>query len=98
MSRQKILITGVSGLIGSTVYQHLTHKPDHYDLYGFSQQRTREPYHSIATGAYGRDPKDFARVTAAEPAEPRNLYAASKIWAESLDRAEDFFETHKTRD
>jgi len=39
MSIKKVLITGVSGLIGSTVYQRLVQEPDRYDVYGFSRQR-----------------------------------------------------------
>ena len=49
-------------------------------------QRRAEPYRSIAAREYENVPDDFARVTSAEPAEPRNLYAASKVWAESLAR------------
>ena len=175
MTAKKILITGVSGLIGSTVYQRLIQEPERYDVYGFSRrrvpsvrvpegrdlqipdenfhsgtvqdmaaikkavagmdavvhmaatwdrwddilphnlvgaynlyqacqeagvkrlvaastiqvsdgQRRAAPYRSIAAREYENVPDDFARVTAAEPAEPRNLYAASKVWAESLAR------------
>ena len=175
MTAKKILITGVSGLIGSTVYQRLIQEPERYDVYGFSRrrvpsvrvpegrdlqipdenfhsgtvqdmaaikkavagmdavvhmaatwdrwddilphnlvgaynlyqacqeagvkrlvaastiqvsdgQRRAEPYRSIAAREYENVPDDFARVTSAEPAEPRNLYAASKVWAESLAR------------
>ena len=39
MSARKILITGVSGLIGSTVYQRLVQEPDVYDVCGFSRRR-----------------------------------------------------------
>jgi nucleoside-diphosphate-sugar epimerase len=39
MSAKKVLITGVSGLIGSTVYQRLVQEPDRYDVYGFSRRR-----------------------------------------------------------
>ena len=175
MSAKKVLITGVSGLIGSTVYQRLVREPERYDVYGFSRrrvpsvrvpegrdiglpddkfrrgtvqdmeavkkavvgmdavvhmaatwdqwddilphnligaynlfeacqqagvkrlvaastiqvsegQRQRQPYRAIAAREYDQVPAAYAPVTTAEPAEPRNLYAASKVWAESLAR------------
>ena len=175
MAAKKILITGVSGLIGSSVYTRLASEPDHYDVFGFSQSRApsvrvpegrdidipddhfrrgevqdmdavreavsdmdavvhmaatwdlfddilphnlvgaynlfeackeagvkriiaastiqvsmgqhrSEPYRSIAAREYDDVPDDFTNVTVREPAEPRNLYAASKVWAESLAR------------
>ena len=175
MAAKKVLITGVSGLIGSSVYQRLVREPDRYDVYGFSRrkvlsvrvpagrdlqipdekfhqgtvqdieavtrsvagmdavvhmaatwdqwedilphnligaynlfeackeagvkrlvvastiqvsegQRQSEPYRSIAAREYRAVPADFAQVTTAAPAEPRDLYAASKVWTESLAR------------
>lgn len=38
MAPKKVLITGVYGLIASTVYQHLNTQPDRYDLYGLARR------------------------------------------------------------
>jgi NAD+ dependent glucose-6-phosphate dehydrogenase len=46
----------------------------------------REPYKAIVEGRYDDVPADYPMVTAAMPAEPRNLYASSKVWTESLAR------------
>jgi uronate dehydrogenase len=175
MAPKKVLITGVSGLIGSTVYQRLVQEPERYEVYGFSRrrdpsvrvpagrtidisddrfrqgtvqdmdavkeavvgmdavvhmaatwdqwedihqhnivgaynifeackeagvqrlvaastiqvsdgQRRTEPYHSIAAKEYDQVPAEYPMVTVAESAQPINLYAASKVWAESLAR------------
>ena len=48
--------------------------------------REREPYRAIGEGRFEEVPKDFPVVTADMPAEPRNLYASSKVWSESLAR------------
>ena len=40
MSAKKILITGVSGLVGSAIYLHLSQWPDRYELYGMGRRRT----------------------------------------------------------
>lgn len=175
MAPKKVLITGVSGLIGSSVYMRLAAEPDRYEVFGFSRRKVpsvrvpegrdiqipddhfrlgevqdmdavraavagmdavvhmaatwdffedilphnlvgaynlfeaskeagverivaastiqvsvgqhhNEPYRSIAAREYDDVPADFAKVTVEEPAEPRNLYAASKVWTESLAR------------
>jgi nucleoside-diphosphate-sugar epimerase len=39
MSQNKILITGVYGLIGNIVYALLSKKPDEYDIYGLARRR-----------------------------------------------------------
>ena len=46
----------------------------------------QEPYRSIAEGRYEDVPSGFTRVSVEVPAEPRNLYAASKVFNESLCR------------
>jgi nucleoside-diphosphate-sugar epimerase len=48
--------------------------------------REVEPYKAIFEKRYQDVPADFAKVTAEVPAEPRGLYAASKVWGESLAR------------
>lgn len=48
--------------------------------------REREPYRSITEGNFEDVPEDFPNVTADMPAEPRNIYASSKVWSESLAR------------
>ena len=40
MSAKKVLITGVSGLVGSAIYLHLAQWPDRYELYGMGRRRT----------------------------------------------------------
>ncbi len=39
MTAKKVLITGVSGLVGGAIYLRLAERPDLYDLYGFSRRR-----------------------------------------------------------
>ena len=39
MSVKKVLITGVSGLVGSAIYQHLAQWPDRYNIYGLGRRR-----------------------------------------------------------
>ena len=39
MAPKKVLITGVSGLVGGAIYLRLAERPDLYDLYGFSRRR-----------------------------------------------------------
>ncbi|HCL31814.1 MAG TPA: hypothetical protein DIC52_25710 [Candidatus Latescibacteria bacterium] len=46
----------------------------------------REPYKAIVEQRYEDVPETFQMVTAQMPAEPRNLYASSKVWTESLAR------------
>lgn len=48
--------------------------------------REIEPYKAIHEKRYEDVPPDFPKVTKDIPAEPRGLYAASKVWAESLAR------------
>lgn len=48
--------------------------------------RQQEPYRAIAEGRYQDVPADFPRITSEIAAEPRNLYASSKVWNESLAR------------
>ncbi len=177
MTAKKILITGISGLVGSAVYLHLKQWPERYELHGLGRRRDlservfdgraidladgryhvcdiadmeavrravdgmdvvvhmaadpagrgweslrdnnligaynvfeasldagvqrvvaastiqvstgdceAEPYRAIAEGRYGDVPTDYDRVTSRTPGQPRNLYAASKVWAESLAR------------
>ena len=45
-----------------------------------------EPYRALIEGGEAEMPADFVRVGARTPAQPRNLYAASKVWSESLAR------------
>ena len=40
MSPKKVLITGVSGLVGSAAYLYLSQWPDRYVLYGLGRRRT----------------------------------------------------------
>ena len=39
MSVKKVLITGVSGLVGSAIYQHLAQWSDRYEIYGLGRRR-----------------------------------------------------------
>ena len=41
MAQKKIVITGVNGLVGNCIYQHLSRKPEAYDLLGMD--RSRQP-------------------------------------------------------
>ncbi len=176
MSPKKVLITGVSGLVGSAAYLYLSQWPDRYTLYGLGRrtlserildQRTidlpeerfsvcdiadiegvrravagmdavvhmaadpagrgweslrdnnligayntyeacreagvsrvisastiqvshgdteEEPYRSLVEGVADSVFEDLVKVSPATPAQPRNLYAASKVWGESLAR------------
>ena len=36
---KKILVTGISGLVGSAVYLHLSRSPERYELYGLDRSR-----------------------------------------------------------
>ena len=177
MSPKKVLITGVSGLVGSAAYLYLSQWPDRYVLYGLGRRRTlserisdqrtvdlpeerfsvcdiadidgvrqavagidvvvhmaadpagrgweslrdnnligtyniyeacreagvgrlisastiqvshgdteEEPYRSVVEGGTDSVFEDLVKVSPATPAQPRNLYAASKVWSESLAR------------
>ncbi len=48
--------------------------------------RTQEPYNAVIQGSPRSLPEGVAPVSAAVPAEPRNLYASSKVFTESLCR------------
>ena len=48
--------------------------------------RETDPVKAIYDKRYDDVPPDFPKVTKDVPAEPRGLYAASKVWAESLAR------------
>jgi len=39
MSKKKVLITGVSGIVGSSAYLHLRKSPGRYELYGLGRRR-----------------------------------------------------------
>lgn len=65
---------GVKRLIPASTIQVVT---------GYAE---REPYKAIVEQRYEDVPENFQRVTAQMPAEPRNLYASSKVWTESLAR------------
>jgi NAD+ dependent glucose-6-phosphate dehydrogenase len=41
MAKKRILITGVYGLVGSSIYKLLLSKPDLYDVYGMARRRKR---------------------------------------------------------
>ena len=177
MSPKKILITGVSGLVGSAAYLHLSQWPDRYALYGLGRRRAlserifdqrtidlpeerffvcdiadmagvrravagmdavvhmaadpagrgweslrdnnligaynvfeacreagvgriiaastiqvsngdaqQKPYKALIEEREDDVPEGFAKVSPQTPAQPRNLYAASKVWSESLAR------------
>lgn len=43
-----------------------------------------EPYRALIEGRYQDVPPDFPKVKGADLPRPRNLYAASKVWSESL--------------
>ncbi len=177
MTAKKVLITGISGLVGSAIYLHLAQWPERYQLYGLGRRRDlservfdgrvidlpdahyhvcdiadmesvrravdgmdavvhmaadpsgqsweslrdnnligaynvfeasreagvqrvvaastiqvstgdceAEPYRAVVEGRYDDVPEDFPPVSVATPGQPRNLYAASKVWAESLAR------------
>ena len=60
MSAKKILITGVSGLIGSSVYQRLVQVPDRYDVYGFSRRKV--PSVRVPEGRDIQIPSDHFRL------------------------------------
>lgn len=174
---KRVLITGISGLVGSAVYQHLSKRPERYELYGLDRCRDlservfddrsidlpnhryhvcdiadldsvrrvvegmdvvvhmaadpsgrsweslrdnnligayhifeasreagvgrvvaastiqvstgdceHEPYKSIVEGRSEDVPGQMSPVSVETPGQPRNLYAASKVWAESLAR------------
>ena len=177
MPQKKALITGVSGIVGSSAYLQLRRSPEKYDLYGLGRRRVlsargadardidlpkekhfvcdiadfaavrravegmdvvvhmaadpaggewesvlrnnivgayntfaacrqaqvtrivaastiqvssghraQEPYSAVSQGRSEALPPGTARVSAAVPAEPRNLYASSKVFNESLCR------------
>ena len=39
MAPKKVLITGVSGIVGSSAYLHMSRSPERYDLYGLGRRR-----------------------------------------------------------
>ena len=39
MPQKKVLITGVSGIVGSSAYLQLRRSPEKYDLYGLGRRR-----------------------------------------------------------
>jgi len=39
MTSKKVLITGISGIVGSSAYLHLKQYPEKYDLYGLGRRR-----------------------------------------------------------
>jgi nucleoside-diphosphate-sugar epimerase len=173
----KVLITGISGIVGSSAYLRLCAYPDRYQLYGFGRRRDlsarvtdnrridlpaerhwvgdladfaavrravdgmdavihlaadpgsgdwdsllksnligaynmfeacrqagvrrlvaastiqvsagqhgREPYNAVGRGRIGAVPPEIPRVGDTMPAEPRNLYASTKVFSESLCR------------
>ena len=177
MAPVKVLITGVSGLVGSAAYLHLSQWPECYELYGLGRRRElservfderridlpedrfficdiadmegvaaavegmdavvhmaadpsgpdwdsllrnniigaynifeaslqagvgrviaastiqvstghrqQEPYKSVADGHSESVPDDFEMLSVQVPAEPRNLYASTKVFSESLAR------------
>ncbi len=177
MAPKKVLITGVSGLVGSSALLHLAQTPERYELYGLGRRkalservhdgrqlplsedrffvcdiadmdqvrralegmdvvvhmaadpagrswdsllannivggynifeaslqagvgrvvvastiqvsnghRDQEPYRSMAEGRFGDVPDEWPMISAQVPAEPRNLYASSKVFNESLAR------------
>ena len=45
-----------------------------------------DPYKAIREKRYEDVPPDFEKVSPDMPAEPRDLYASSKVWSESLAR------------
>ena len=51
-----------------------------------SGYRELEPYKSISEKGVDDVPEKFPMVTSEMPAEPRNIYASSKVWSESLAR------------
>ena len=48
--------------------------------------RTQAPYNAVSNGQAGPLPEGVPAVSAQMPAEPRNLYASSKVFNESLCR------------
>lgn len=178
MAAKRILITGVGGIVGSSIYMHLSRFPARYELYGLGRRRALSErvqdgrqldlpesrftvcdladyaslcqamsgmdvvvhmaaypggndwqsllqaniigarnvfeacvetgvkrivaastiqvstgnlqmhpvYRDIAAGKLTAVPDDFAKLSPTVPAEPRNLYAASKVFNESLCR------------
>ncbi|MEO2006076.1 MAG: NAD(P)-dependent oxidoreductase [Candidatus Poribacteria bacterium] len=48
--------------------------------------REREPYRSMMERRHGDIPPHLPTVSASLPAEPRSIYAATKVWTESLAR------------
>jgi len=177
MSRKKVLITGISGIVGSSAYLLMREFPDEYDLYGLGRRRdlsdrvkdgrhidlpedrhfvgslddaeivarategmdvvvnmaadpgsgdwnslersnvigahnifeasrqagvgrviaastiqvssghrSREPYSAVSQGRLEELPPGVAKISAEVPAEPRNLYSATKVFNESLCR------------
>lgn len=49
-------------------------------------QREQEPYKSIVDKRFDDVPQDYPMITPETPAEPRGIYGATKVWAESLAR------------
>ncbi len=39
MAPKKVMITGVSGIVGSSAYLHMRQSPDRFDLYGLGRRR-----------------------------------------------------------
>ncbi|MBT3266314.1 NAD(P)-dependent oxidoreductase [Candidatus Poribacteria bacterium] len=48
--------------------------------------REREPYRAMMERRHADVPPDLPRVSPDTPAEPRGIYASTKVWAESLAR------------
>jgi nucleoside-diphosphate-sugar epimerase len=48
--------------------------------------RDQEPYHAMMERRHEDIPTDVAMITPDIPAEPRSIYAATKVWTESLAR------------
>jgi nucleoside-diphosphate-sugar epimerase len=175
--KKKVLITGVSGIVGSSAYLRMRESPERYELYGLGRRRSlservtdgrdidlpedryivadiaefeqiveavkgmdvvvhlaadpsggewesvlrnniigaynvfeacrlagvkrivaastiqvskghrrMEPYNAVSEGAPQQLPQGVPPISAAVPAEPRNLYASSKVFNESLCR------------
>ena len=71
----KVHITGVYGLIGNIVYQHLNQGPDSY-----------EPYRAILEDRKDDIPADIPLVKHTDPVRPTEPYSMSKVWAEGACR------------
>ncbi len=52
----------------------------------YQGHRAREPYRAMMERRHGDIPGDAPRVTVDMPAEPRSIYASTKVWTESLAR------------